>query len=135
MMHPIVFFLLFFLAILVPNIAFKRAWLGSLVGYIAGTTFALVFMYIDGRGTKFQAIAMLFCGVYANLASAILSSIIYVAHLFVMSRKARRNTSNCRTCGYCLYGNQSGICPECGTKIPTTQQGVRPSEPRTRVRG
>jgi hypothetical protein len=30
----------------------------------------------------------------------------------------RRNRGFCPRCGYCLRGNVSGICPECGTDVP-----------------
>jgi uncharacterized integral membrane protein len=32
-------------------------------------------------------------------------------------RDVWRQPPECRTCGYNLTGNRSGICPECGTKI------------------
>ncbi len=34
----------------------------------------------------------------------------------------------CTICGYDLRGNQSGICPECGTVIPGEQQATIRSE-------
>ena len=36
----------------------------------------------------------------------------------------RRRKSQCVECGYCLFGNTSGICPECGktTKVNATNQ-------------
>ena len=38
----------------------------------------------------------------------------------VPSRRAARDL--CTTCRYCLLGNTSGICPECGTAIPEKQR-------------
>ena len=32
--------------------------------------------------------------------------------------RTRRRRNQCLKCGYSLTGNVSGICPECGTKIP-----------------
>ncbi len=32
-------------------------------------------------------------------------------------RKKSNSTGYCRKCQYCLRGNVSGICPECGTPI------------------
>ncbi len=29
----------------------------------------------------------------------------------------RRNTGHCLRCGYDLTGNESGVCPECGTEV------------------
>jgi predicted amidophosphoribosyltransferase len=30
----------------------------------------------------------------------------------------RTDVPECASCGYNLTGNQSGICPECGTRVP-----------------
>ena len=36
----------------------------------------------------------------------------------ILSRQEMRNTPGyCSECGYCLKGNASGVCPECGTRI------------------
>ena len=32
-------------------------------------------------------------------------------------RDRRKPPGNCQQCGYDLAGNESGVCPECGTKI------------------
>ena len=31
--------------------------------------------------------------------------------------RSRHRTSGCRSCGYNLTGNTSGVCPECGTAV------------------
>jgi hypothetical protein len=41
------------------------------------------------------------------------------AKAFVQQRR-RRRAGLCATCSYDLTANTSGICPECGTPIPTT---------------
>lgn len=33
----------------------------------------------------------------------------------IISKKSEFPVGHCRTCGYNLTGNVSGICPECGT--------------------
>lgn len=33
-----------------------------------------------------------------------------------LRRKHRKRTGRCQACGYDLTGNQSGTCPECGTR-------------------
>ncbi|HKQ49806.1 MAG TPA: YcxB family protein [Phycisphaerae bacterium] len=40
-------------------------------------------------------------------------------HFFEAAQRLHRTASpgNCRKCGYDLYGNESGACPECGTPI------------------
>ena len=36
----------------------------------------------------------------------------------LLRRRSRRNlTASCRSCGYSLTGNTSGVCPECGTPV------------------
>jgi hypothetical protein len=40
--------------------------------------------------------------------------------LWLIRRKQAVNDM-CRSCGYCLKGNKSGICSECGTPIPLSQ--------------
>jgi hypothetical protein len=35
----------------------------------------------------------------------------------------------CRTCGYNLYGNVSGVCPECGTPIHRPDYSIPPAPP------
>ena len=40
----------------------------------------------------------------------------------ILSRQEMRNTpGHCSECGYCLRGNASGVCPECGTRIKTAK--------------
>lgn len=134
----VVLLLLFVAATCLTNMAVKPAWLGLLIGVLAGTLFAIGSIYLlyvlDGRREKFIGIALLFGGFYANVASAILSSLTYVVRLF-LARTPRRQSGYCNTCGYCLYGNQSGICPECGGVISSQQMIVLETEPRTEVRG
>lgn len=46
------------------------------------------------------------------------ASMIPVLVLWRRIRKDRRAPAgHCRQCRYCLRGNTSGVCPECGTKI------------------
>ena len=36
----------------------------------------------------------------------------------ILSRQEMRGTpGHCAECGYCLTGNASGVCPECGKRI------------------
>ena len=43
--------------------------------------------------------------------------------LYWIQRK-KKPTSVCRVCEYELLGNISGICPECGTPVPVSQQSA-----------
>jgi hypothetical protein len=48
-----------------------------------------------------------------------LGLILNVIYRFRRKRELQRRLNGlCQQCGYCLNGNVSGICPECGTKIP-----------------
>jgi len=33
-------------------------------------------------------------------------------------RRSRHRPGHCRNCSYNLTGNVSGLCPECGTRVP-----------------
>ena len=41
------------------------------------------------------------------------------------TRRVRRRLGLCRDCGYNLTGNESGVCPECGTAVV---QGIQPKD-------
>lgn len=123
-----VFLILLFVAVTcLSNLACKREWVGLFVGPLAGTVFAFLainLMYVaDGRREKFIAIALFFGTIYASVASAIVSSMTYIVRLFLERRRQRRGV-NCIRCGYFLFGNQSGKCPECGQPIDAVQMAA-----------
>jgi hypothetical protein len=37
--------------------------------------------------------------------------------IWILKNRRKRTRDSCRTCGYNLSGNVSGICPECGTAM------------------
>jgi len=41
--------------------------------------------------------------------------------------RKRRERNECPTCGYCLTGNVSGTCPECGTPVCNLPRHRSPS--------
>ena len=52
-------------------------------------------------------------------------AVLWVSPLVYAVRRACRRSSSkgrCEACRYDLTGNISGVCPECGTKIPPEQQ-------------
>lgn len=54
----------------------------------------------------------------AFLASVILvMSAAYYLWFFTEGHKPPTDKGHCANCGYCLTGNRSGVCPECGTRI------------------
>ncbi len=49
-------------------------------------------------------------------AAALLASVPPLRQALAARRSARRRRAGlCVTCGYCLRGNVSGVCPECGS--------------------
>jgi hypothetical protein len=42
----------------------------------------------------------------------------------ILRRRALRLRELCTSCRYWLIGNQSGVCPECGTPIPEPQRSL-----------
>ncbi len=42
---------------------------------------------------------------------------IPTAFLFWRDNRRRYSPGHCRSCGYNLTGNESGVCPECGLKV------------------
>ncbi len=49
---------------------------------------------------------------------------LYVVTKGIVHRRTLRTRELCATCRYWLIGNESGICPECGTPIPENQRAV-----------
>lgn len=56
------------------------------------------------------------------LMAAICSSLILILVWFVRASPFRSGVCQC---GYDLRGNQSGICPECGTQIDRASRNLR----------
>jgi hypothetical protein len=55
--------------------------------------------------------------------------LFFVGGVLVLFMSGNRNANArhkgvhpCMTCGYCLTGNVSGLCPECGTPIPEEEK-------------
>lgn len=45
-----------------------------------------------------------------------------------LRRWRRRRKDSCVRCGYDLQGNESGVCPECGTEVRTTRAALTRGE-------
>ncbi|MHC4610757.1 MAG: hypothetical protein ACYS7M_10475, partial [Planctomycetota bacterium] len=43
---------------------------------------------------------------------------VLAAMMLLAGRRRVAKPGHCRSCGYNLQGNTSGICPECGQEIP-----------------
>jgi hypothetical protein len=41
-------------------------------------------------------------------------------------QRFQRRKGQCLECGYPLIGNTTGVCPECGTAIPSDSANVKP---------
>jgi hypothetical protein len=52
-----------------------------------------------------------------------------VAAILIARRKNFVDSGQCRTCGYDLTGNVSGVCPECGTAACGTSAQAVASPP------
>ena len=59
---------------------------------------------------------------------------LLVLGVWVTSRRSKVPGDGCRICGYCLRGNVSGVCPECGTPV-TQHPAVAVGRVRRAVRG
>jgi len=71
-----------------------------------------------GRPALRTDVVIHFWFIFVFLASP--TGIIWLSDI---TRFVRRNgPGSCQECGYCLLGNVSGICPECGTPIPEEQK-------------
>jgi hypothetical protein len=56
-----------------------------------------------------------------HLALAVSPIVLCALSCWLLYRwKRASRPDHCRTCGYDLTGNVSGICPECGTPVPTS---------------
>jgi len=66
------------------------------------------------------------------LASLVLGSVVFLAACTILRRRLPilYPPGHCVRCGYNLTGNVSGVCPECGTPVPTRDD--RHSERRDR---
>ncbi len=79
---------------------------GSAVAYIVQWIDS--FSYSSYDGTRYQLILL-----------AVLLA-LYPAVAFIrgpLRRYRRRRGGLCVKCGYDLHGNESGVCPECGTNL------------------
>ncbi len=68
---------------------------------------------------------------------AALSTALFVSWTWIV-RWHRRRRGCCTRCGYCMTGNTSGVCPECGTAVQnknTTRAATTPSQRRKRTDG
>ncbi len=56
-----------------------------------------------------------------------------ICRMFIWLRSpVRVSYSACAICGYCLTGNTSGVCPECGSKLGETSRVGRSHDPPIR---
>ncbi len=69
-------------------------------------------IYIDCSDLQFLLFGTGICAAYAAfLAGCVLLSSLVIAKI------RRRSPNHCKTCGYDLTGNVSGVCPERGERI------------------
>lgn len=94
--------------------SFARAGTGGLI--LVGMLLFLLWIPIMKTG-EFSVVASDACIVFAMLFGA-LAITVYCFYRAVKLRMPERDDLVCRTCGYDLRGNVSGVCPECGGEAP-----------------
>ena len=63
-----------------------------------------------------------------------LTLVLSAVPTFFLFRKDRIPPGHCPTCRYCLTGNTSGVCPECGGKVKAMANGEVKTKPPARSR-
>ncbi len=83
--------------------------------------FPLVCLFATGFQSRLQELS----GIWIMMYPAAVGIMVILGAICILVAKAvRRGSENpvlCRTCEYNLYGNTSGICPECGTSAETVR--------------
>lgn len=82
-----------------------------------------------GENGKFYPVESQTCYIQIWFMVAILGAYptFVLARLLCRRWRQRHKPNECKTCGYDLTGNESGVCPECGMTIPKNR--VPPSTP------
>ena len=91
---------------------------------------------VNSQRNKFIAALDLFVYLLASIFTAVItfgyycmpdSDVLPVARkcrgcgeVFARGKGRGRDARSCRRCDYDLTGNESGVCPECGTEIEKT---------------
>jgi hypothetical protein len=55
--------------------------------------------------------------ILALIVNAMLYMLLFAVLPLVLRRREPLHGPRCNKCAYSLIGNESGVCPECGTKI------------------
>ncbi len=95
---------------------FRRRWVGVVIvvgglGAALGATRLLAMIAPIGAGegpTMFHLLAYAYCGVVTAVG------------LMIVCQARVSFAGRCHRCAYDLRGNESGICPECGTEVEVT---------------
>jgi hypothetical protein len=104
---------------------------GAVVACTAGAGFsrALPFRILAGLVQTWFLVAM---GVLTVAGLAMF--FVFIGDGLAHRRRRQWDPSLCQVCRYCLIGNVSGICPECGARLPTEQRNHLWEEARFRVK-
>lgn len=119
----------------------SRAWRGNVAGLAFGMWASTVLLVVPYLGTYPNippaCIALLITGgpsagstYYLTVLAA--NAVIYplLGALLALSVRQPNPPGACRRCAYDLTGNVSGVCPECGNRIP--KQGEELAGARTK---
>jgi len=101
-----------------PDLQTREAFRGSELR-LPGTEARIDWQYALARD---ESLAMVTLGVVSPMwLPTALIPVMWIAVLLLSSRhrrrRLRRKRGKCIRCGYDLTGNESGVCPECGTEV------------------
>lgn len=100
-------------AVWIGAYAFRRSWVAFLIIF-AGLAAALAITNLLGRFTTVQpgdGLSIFHIFAYAYCA------VVTLVGVMIACQTRRPRPMACHRCGYDLFGNESGICPECGRLI------------------
>jgi hypothetical protein len=125
--------LVIFLAVMVwLSLSEQRVRRSALEGLVFGSGIAVVICawerWQNGHSLAYillMAVAIVGTWVVVRLA------VLWVVRLLVR-QVVLQTGSLCRSCGYDLTGNVSGLCPECGAAVPRQAVPTTPASRRTR---
>lgn len=76
-----------------------------------------------------EGIAILIRGIYffvgGGIAGPLMAGIVWALRRGIRGAVLIQDGATCPACGYCLLGNTTGICPECGHQYSPDEMSVR----------
>jgi len=91
--------------------------LRTLTGILAATTLVLAGILFVAIQAKLSLGGWAYIVVYGQIVVGTLTVMSLLNYRDLRRRFLRYRPNHCRSCQYDLTGNQSGVCPECGTEL------------------